>query len=131
VSIRLRQRRSEKIKRQKLTPALPIEVVTPNVFIDSSPMVATTKGVKMGPGHCGGITRDDRVSQVFSSSDRSGDPVQGDRETHDTVDSDTLVLDELVRQGPGESDNSALGRGVIDQLGVTDEGYIRDRIERA
>jgi hypothetical protein len=45
------------MKRQRLTPALPIEVVTPNVFIDSSPMVATTKGVKMGPGHCGRATK--------------------------------------------------------------------------
>lgn len=45
------------MKRQRLTPALPIEVVTPNVFIDSSPIVATTKGVKMGPGHCGCATK--------------------------------------------------------------------------
>lgn len=54
---------------------------------------------------------------------------QADEDTHDTVDSDTLVLDELVRQGPGESDDGPLGRGVVDQLGVTDEGYTRDRIE--
>ena len=34
-----------------LTPGLPMLVVTPKDFIDSSPIVATTKGVKMGPGH--------------------------------------------------------------------------------
>jgi hypothetical protein len=34
-----------------LTPGLPMVVVTPNDSIDSLPMVATTKGVRIGPGH--------------------------------------------------------------------------------
>jgi hypothetical protein len=82
------------MKRQRLTPALPIEVVTPNVFIDSSPMVATTKGVKMGPGHCGRATKGKSGKPGWHSVITR--PGRGEC-TYDTVDSDTLVLDELVR----------------------------------
>jgi hypothetical protein len=44
-----------------LTPGLPMVVVTPKDSMDSLPMVATTKGVRMGPGHYG----QRRVSLVF------------------------------------------------------------------
>jgi len=39
----------------------------------------------------------------------------------DLLDSDTSFLDDLVRECSGETDNSALGRGVVEQLKISKE----------
>jgi hypothetical protein len=41
--------------------------------------------------------------------------------TCDLLYSDTSFLDDLVRECSGEADNSALGRGVVEQLKISKE----------
>lgn len=45
-----------------------------------------------------------------------------DRAGANGIDTDALLLDDLVRQGACKGNDRALGRGVVEELGVADKG---------